>query len=54
MDSHDETCRQSPESRILFHQYSDEHNCPFNYRTAARDAIAKANPVVKTKKLDKI
>ncbi|KAJ6828916.1 zinc finger A20 and AN1 domain-containing stress-associated protein 8-like [Iris pallida] len=36
------------------HRYSDEHNCPFDYRTEARNAIAKANPVVKADKLDKI
>ncbi|KAK4758152.1 hypothetical protein SAY87_019453 [Trapa incisa] len=36
------------------HRYSDKHDCPFDYRTAARDAIAKANPLVKAKKLDKI
>ncbi|XP_068638240.1 zinc finger A20 and AN1 domain-containing stress-associated protein 8-like [Aristolochia californica] len=36
------------------HLYSDKHSCPFDYRTAARDAIAKANPVVKAEKLDKI
>ncbi|CAL0332479.1 unnamed protein product [Lupinus luteus] len=36
------------------HRYSDKHNCPFDYRTAAQDAIAKANPVVKAEKLDKI
>ncbi|KAJ4724227.1 Zinc finger A20 and AN1 domain-containing stress-associated protein 8 [Melia azedarach] len=36
------------------HRYSDKHNCPFDYRTAARDAIAKANPVIKAEKLDKI
>ncbi|XP_029118662.1 zinc finger A20 and AN1 domain-containing stress-associated protein 8 [Elaeis guineensis] len=36
------------------HRYSDKHNCPFDYRTAARDAIAKANPVVKAEKVDKI
>ena len=36
------------------HRYSDKHECPFDYRTAAREAIAKANPVVKTEKLDKI
>ncbi|KAF8398433.1 hypothetical protein HHK36_017360 [Tetracentron sinense] len=28
------------------HRYSDKHDCPFDYRTAGRDAIAKANPVV--------
>ncbi|KMT14456.1 hypothetical protein BVRB_4g072320 [Beta vulgaris subsp. vulgaris] len=36
------------------HRYSDKHECPFDYRTAARDAIAKANPVIKAEKLDKI
>lgn len=36
------------------HRYSDKHGCPFDYRTAARDGIAKANPVVKAEKLDKI
>ncbi|XP_072970527.1 zinc finger A20 and AN1 domain-containing stress-associated protein 8-like [Typha angustifolia] len=36
------------------HRYSDKHDCPFDYRTEARDAIAKANPVVKAEKLDKI
>lgn len=36
------------------HRYSDKHACPFDYRGAARDAIVKANPVVKAEKLDKI
>lgn len=36
------------------HRYSDKHECPFDYRGAGRDAIAKANPVVKAEKLDKI
>ncbi|KAM7279973.1 hypothetical protein ACFE04_007107 [Oxalis oulophora] len=36
------------------HRYSDKHDCEFDYRTAGRDAIAKANPVVKAEKLDKI
>lgn len=36
------------------HRYSDKHECPFDYRTAAQDAIAKANPLVKADKLDKI
>lgn len=36
------------------HRYSDKHECPYDYQTAARDAIAKANPVVKAEKLDKI
>lgn len=36
------------------HRYSDKHECPFDYRGAGRDAIARANPVVKAEKLDKI
>ncbi|KAL9234766.1 hypothetical protein vseg_009595 [Gypsophila vaccaria] len=36
------------------HRYSDKHDCPFDYRTAGQDAIAKANPVIKAEKLDKI
>lgn len=36
------------------HRYSDKHECAFDYRGAGRDAIAKANPVVKAEKLDKI
>lgn len=36
------------------HRYSDKHECPFDYRSAAQDAIAKANPLVKADKLDKI
>ncbi|KAK7285548.1 hypothetical protein RJT34_20323 [Clitoria ternatea] len=36
------------------HRYSDKHQCPFDYRTVGQDAIAKANPVIKADKLDKI
>ncbi|CAL9155113.1 unnamed protein product [Musa hybrid cultivar] len=36
------------------HRYSDKHDCSFDYRSAAQNALAKANPVVKPKKLDKI
>lgn len=36
------------------HRYSDKHDCPFDYQAAAQSAIAKANPVVKADKLDKI
>ncbi|RWW45931.1 hypothetical protein BHE74_00048181 [Ensete ventricosum] len=36
------------------HRYSDKHDCQFDYRKAAQDAIAKANPVIKAEKLDKI
>ncbi|KAK4281851.1 hypothetical protein QN277_013298 [Acacia crassicarpa] len=36
------------------HRYSDKHDCPFDYRAVGQDAIAKANPVIKAEKLDKI
>lgn len=36
------------------HRYSDKHNCTFDYQAVGREAIAKANPVVKAAKLDKI
>lgn len=36
------------------HRYSEKHDCPFDYRGTAREAIAKENPVVKAEKLDKI
>ncbi|KAI5077005.1 hypothetical protein GOP47_0009070 [Adiantum capillus-veneris] len=36
------------------HRYHDRHNCSFDYRAAARDALAKANPAVKAEKMDKI
>lgn len=36
------------------HRYSDKHNCVFDYKSAGQDAIAKANPVVKADKIDKI
>lgn len=36
------------------HRYSEQHDCPFDYRAAGQDAIAKANPIVKAEKLDKI
>ncbi|CAH8360332.1 unnamed protein product [Eruca vesicaria subsp. sativa] len=36
------------------HRYADVHSCSFNYHAAAQEAIAKANPVVKAEKLDKI
>ncbi|XP_024958940.1 zinc finger A20 and AN1 domain-containing stress-associated protein 2-like [Cynara cardunculus var. scolymus] len=41
-------------THISVHRYSDKHDCPFDYRTTAKDAIAKANPVVKAEKLEKI
>ncbi|KNA15584.1 hypothetical protein SOVF_096960 [Spinacia oleracea] len=36
------------------HRYSDKHDCQFDYQAAAQNAIAKANPIVKADKLDKI
>ncbi|KAI0487875.1 hypothetical protein KFK09_027698 [Dendrobium nobile] len=36
------------------HLYSEKHNCVFDYKGAGQDAIAKANPVVKPDKVDKI
>lgn len=36
------------------HRYSDKHSCTFDYKAAGRDAIAKANPIVKAAKVDKI
>ncbi|PHT29618.1 Zinc finger A20 and AN1 domain-containing stress-associated protein 8 [Capsicum baccatum] len=36
------------------HHYSDKHNCPFDYRNAGQNAIAKANPIIVEEKLNKI
>ncbi|PHT67529.1 hypothetical protein T459_27016 [Capsicum annuum] len=36
------------------HHYSDKHNCPFNYRNAGQNAIAKPNPIIVAEKLNKI
>ncbi|KAF8411591.1 hypothetical protein HHK36_004148 [Tetracentron sinense] len=36
------------------HRYSDKHNCLFDYKSAGQDAIAKANPIVKAEKIEKI
>lgn len=36
------------------HRYSNNHGCPFDYKGAGQDAIAKANPVVKPDKVEKI
>ncbi|MFS7942209.1 putative transcription regulator A20-like family [Helianthus anomalus] len=33
------------------HQYSDRHDCTYNYKTAGREAIARENPVVKAAKI---
>ncbi|EPS60974.1 hypothetical protein M569_13826 [Genlisea aurea] len=36
------------------HRYPEKHGCSFDFKAAGRDAIAKANPVVKGEKLRKI
>ncbi|MCO5604593.1 hypothetical protein L7F22_058761 [Adiantum nelumboides] len=36
------------------HRYSDKHGCPFDYKLAGREAIAKANPIVKAQKVERI
>ncbi|XP_010533741.1 PREDICTED: zinc finger A20 and AN1 domain-containing stress-associated protein 1 [Tarenaya hassleriana] len=36
------------------HRYPEIHDCQFDFKEAGRDAIAKANPVVKAEKVDKI
>ncbi|PHT29447.1 hypothetical protein CQW23_30952 [Capsicum baccatum] len=36
------------------HHYSEKHNCPFDYRNAGQNTIAKANPIILAEKLNKI
>ncbi|KAG0541768.1 hypothetical protein BDA96_02G045900 [Sorghum bicolor] len=36
------------------HRYTDSHQCTFDYKTAAREQIAKQNPVVMAEKINKI
>ncbi|XP_057976994.1 zinc finger A20 and AN1 domain-containing stress-associated protein 1 [Malania oleifera] len=36
------------------HRYPEDHVCSFDFKGAGKDAIAKANPVVKASKLDRI
>jgi hypothetical protein len=36
------------------HRYSDKHNCSYDYKSSGREAIAKANPLVKADKVDRI
>ncbi|VVA91096.1 unnamed protein product [Arabis nemorensis] len=36
------------------HRYPESHDCEFDFKAAARDAIAKANPVVKADKVERI
>ncbi|KAF6144983.1 hypothetical protein GIB67_013336 [Kingdonia uniflora] len=34
------------------HRYPEKHECGFNFKAVGREAISKANPVVKADKLD--
>ncbi|XP_008788284.2 zinc finger A20 and AN1 domain-containing stress-associated protein 5 [Phoenix dactylifera] len=34
------------------HRYPEQHGCTFDFKVAGREAIARANPVVKARKLD--
>ncbi|XP_039028693.1 zinc finger A20 and AN1 domain-containing stress-associated protein 7-like [Hibiscus syriacus] len=36
------------------HRYPEKHECSFDFKGAGRDAIAKANPVVKADKVNRI
>eukprot|EP00252_Welwitschia_mirabilis_P013454 TRINITY_DN2959_c0_g2_i1.p1 TRINITY_DN2959_c0_g2~~TRINITY_DN2959_c0_g2_i1.p1 ORF type:complete len:167 (-),score=15.14 TRINITY_DN2959_c0_g2_i1:365-865(-) len=36
------------------HRYAEKHSCSFDFKASGREAIAKANPVVKAPKVDKI
>lgn len=36
------------------HRYPEKHGCGFDYKALGREAIAKANPVIKAEKLNKI
>ncbi|KAF5750498.1 hypothetical protein HS088_TW03G00835 [Tripterygium wilfordii] len=36
------------------HRYPEKHDCTFDYKTAGREDIARANPLVKGEKLHKI
>ncbi|MED6197222.1 hypothetical protein PIB30_054705 [Stylosanthes scabra] len=36
------------------HRYPEKHGCGFDFKTVGRDEIARANPVIKARKLDKI
>ncbi|XP_043697970.1 zinc finger A20 and AN1 domain-containing stress-associated protein 4-like [Telopea speciosissima] len=36
------------------HRYPEQHGCTFDFKALGKEAIAKANPVVKAEKLEKI
>ncbi|XP_038724291.1 zinc finger A20 and AN1 domain-containing stress-associated protein 1-like [Tripterygium wilfordii] len=35
------------------HRYPEQHECTFDFKTSGRDAIAKANPLVKADKVER-
>ncbi|XP_020595543.1 zinc finger AN1 domain-containing stress-associated protein 15-like [Phalaenopsis equestris] len=36
------------------HRYSETHNCSFDYKAAGREAISRANPLIRAAKIIKI
>lgn len=36
------------------HRYAEQHECSFDFKRMGKDKIAKANPIVKAEKLEKI
>ncbi|KAI3828855.1 hypothetical protein L1987_02965 [Smallanthus sonchifolius] len=36
------------------HRYPEKHDCEFDFKRTGREAIAKANPVIKADKMDRI
>lgn len=36
------------------HRYAEKHSCSFDFKSAGREALARANPVVKASKIDKL
>ncbi|XP_076946757.1 zinc finger A20 and AN1 domain-containing stress-associated protein 5-like [Bidens hawaiensis] len=36
------------------HRYPEQHACKFDFKTMGKEAIAKANPVIKGEKMEKI
>ncbi|XP_020269539.1 zinc finger A20 and AN1 domain-containing stress-associated protein 7-like [Asparagus officinalis] len=36
------------------HRHPEEHRCSFDFKAAARDSLAKANPIVKADKLERV
>ncbi|KAI3705251.1 hypothetical protein L1987_75485 [Smallanthus sonchifolius] len=36
------------------HRYPEQHGCTFDFKTMGKEAIARANPVIKAAKLEKI